>query len=49
MKTTKNRFGSFNCDYRGVTTVASTRRGARIMMEMIMFGGMGSFDERMSK
>lgn len=40
---------SFRCDYRGQTTIAGTRRGARIMMEMIFFGGMASYEERMAK
>jgi len=49
MMLTKKYGNSFRCDFRGHTTVASTRRGARIMMEMMHFGGIASFDERMSR
>jgi hypothetical protein len=39
----------FRCDYKGQTTIANTRKGARVMMEIVFFGGFCSFDERMSK
>ena len=46
---TRKYHKGFRCDYKGQTTIASTRRGARVMMEMLVFGVAGSFDEMVRK
>lgn len=39
----------FRCDYEGITTIADTRTGARIFMQMAIFGSYISYEELVAR